>query len=124
MDFPPFRMLPFSFAVLLYVFFAYCLYRIAEKCGERERAWWAWVPIAQVLLMLRLADFPWWGIFLLLVPIVNIAFGIYIWIKIARRLGRSALWGALMFVPGVDLIVLGILAFADVPGETSPGDAS
>lgn len=102
----------FSAALLLYVFFAFCLQRISVNCGEKTRSWWAWVPIVQVLLMLELARLRWWFIFLLLIPLVNLVLGIIIWIKIAQRLGRSPIWGVLMFVPVLDLAVIAYLAFS------------
>jgi hypothetical protein len=103
--------LPAFILIALYVFFGYCLSRIAKKVGD-ERAWWAWVPVLQVLLMLRLAQLSLWWFIGLLVPFVNIAVGIYVWVRVANRLAKPWWMGVLMIVPGIDLFVLGYLAFA------------
>jgi hypothetical protein len=102
--------------VLVYVFFAYCLSLIAKKTEQTERAWWAWIPIMQVLLILRSAKLEWWWIFLFLIPFVNIAVAIYVWVRIAKALGKHAIWGVLMVVPAIDLFVLAYLAFSK-PGN-------
>lgn len=102
----------FSVALLVYAFFAFCLYTIAKKSGLENRAWWGWVPILQVLLMLQVAGVPWWWILLFLIPFVNLIMGILVWVKIAQRLNKPWWLGIIMFVPGVDLFVLGYLAFS------------
>lgn len=98
--------------VIVYVFFAYCLGAIARKTGHGDKAWWGWIPILQVLLVIRSAGLPWWWILLFLVPFVNIAVAIYVWIKVAMALNKHWIFGVLMVVPGVDLFVLAYLAFS------------
>ena len=98
--------------VIVYAFFAYCLSEIARKTNNADRAWWAWLPIMQVLLILKVAALEWWLIFLFLIPFVNIALAIYVWIRVAKALSKHPIFGVLMIVPGVDLFVLAYLAFA------------
>lgn len=98
--------------VAVYAFFAYCLSVIAQKTNNADRAWWAWLPIMQVLLILKVASLDWWIIFLFLIPFVNIALAIYVWIRVAKALSKHPIFGVLMIVPGVDLFVLAYLAFA------------
>ncbi len=104
----------FSFVALflVYAFFAVCLAAVAKKGGESEKSWWAWVPVLQVLLILRVAKIDWWWIFFFLIPFVNIAIAIYIWVRVAKTLGKHPVWGVLMVVPGLDLFVLAYLAFS------------
>jgi hypothetical protein len=83
-----------------------CLAAVAKKGGESEKSWWAWVPVLQVLLILRVAKIDWWWIFFFLIPFVNIAIAIYIWVRVAKTLGKHPVWGVLMVVPGLDLFVL------------------
>lgn len=101
-----------TIALLVYGFFSYCLMKIAEKSGLIDKLWWAWIPVLQILLMLKVAKVGWWWILLLLVPFLNIVIGILIWVKISKSLNKSWWWGVLMFVPGVDLFVLAYLAFS------------
>lgn len=101
-----------SAALLVYLFFSFCLFKIAVKAGLQQRAWWGWIPILQVFLMLQVAGVPWWWIFLFLIPFVNLVIGIVMWVKIAKKMSKPWWTGILMFVPGVDLFVLGYLAFS------------
>jgi hypothetical protein len=102
---------PLFLALAIYVFFSYCLVTLAKKLGD-DRPWWGWIPIMQVLLMLRIAGLTYWWILGLLVPLVNIAVAIFVWIRIAQRRQKPAWVGVLMIVPGLDLFVLGFLAFS------------
>lgn len=103
--------IPLVVLAALYVFFGLCLSRLGKKLAD-ERAWWAWVPILQVFFMLRLAQLSYWWFIGLIIPIVNLGVGVYVWVRIAARLSKPWWVGALMVVPGVDLFVLAYLAFA------------
>ena len=102
-----------GFFVLVYAFFAFCLSAIAKKTNHSDRAWWAWVPVLQVLLILKAASIEWWWIFLFLIPFVNIGVAIYVWVRVAKVLAKHPVWGVLMIVPVVDLFVLAYFAFSD-----------
>ena len=64
-------------AIAVYVYFALALQTIAKKTNT-ENAWWGWVPILQIILMLNIAKKPIWWIILLLIPIVNFLAGVQI----------------------------------------------
>lgn len=98
-------------ALGIYLFFAYCLVALGRKLQD-SRPWWGWIPVMQVLLMLRLAGLSYWFFLALLIPFVNIAVAIWVWVRIAKRLSKPAWVGALMVVPGLDLFVLGYLALS------------
>ena len=98
--------------VIVYVFFAVCLSALAKKTGHELISWWSWVPILQVLLILKMAKVEWWWIFLFLIPFVNIAVAIFVWVKIAKALSKHPIWGVLMVVPVLDVAVLAYLAFS------------
>lgn len=103
------------FLVIFYVYFAYCLMVIANKTGT-ENAWMAWIPIANVILMLQIAEKPLWWVILAIIPCVNLAFiilSIFIWMAIAEKRGKPNWWGILIIVPFANLIVPGYLAFSD-----------
>lgn len=100
--------------VVIYVFFAYCLARIATKVGiPLGKAFiWALIPIANVFLFLKMAAKPMWWFILLLIPIVNIVVGIIAWMAIAERCGKPGWWGIIIgLVPIVNIIFILILAF-------------
>ena len=66
----------------------------------------------QVLLILKIAAVEWWWILLFLIPFVNIAIAIYVWVRVAKALSKHPVWGMLMIVPGIDIFALAYLAFS------------
>jgi hypothetical protein len=97
---------------VFYVYLALALQTIANKT-KTENAWLAWVPIANLVLMLNIAKKPVWWIILFLIPLVNIVMGIIVWMAIAEARGKPSWWGILLIVPVVGIIVPGYLAWSD-----------
>lgn len=100
------------FVVAAYVYTSLALQTIANKTNT-QNAWLAWIPIANVFLMIQIAKKPIWWIILCLIPLVNIIILIVIWMGIAEARGKPSWWGILMIVPIANLIVPGYLAWAD-----------
>jgi hypothetical protein len=100
------------FFLAIYVYVALALQTIATKTNT-ENAWFAWVPILNLILMLNIAKKPIWWIILCLIPFVNIVIFILLWMGIAEARNKPNWWGILMIVPVVSLIVPGYLAWAD-----------
>jgi hypothetical protein len=62
--------------VAIYVWFALCLYIIAKKIGT-SNPWLAWIPIANIYLMCKVAGKPgWWIVFFCLTIILAIPMSI------------------------------------------------
>ena len=101
--------------IAFYIFFSLCLFLIAKKL-DVPAPWTAWIPIVQIWTIVACAGKPWWWILLLLVPIVNIVIGIYLWVLITENLGRNKWLGLLMLVPIVNFVFLGMLAFSKSEG--------
>jgi hypothetical protein len=100
------------FALAMYVYVALAVSTIAQKTNT-ENGWLAWIPIANVILMLNIARKPVWWIILCLIPLVNIVIFIVVWMGIAEARNKPNWWGVLMIVPVVSLIVPGYLAWSD-----------
>jgi imidazolonepropionase-like amidohydrolase len=105
--------LPIGIALLLatYVYMALALVAIAKKT-DTAHAVWGWIPIMNVVLMLKIARKPVWWIILLLIPLVNIVFAAVVWMRIAETRQKPKWWGVLAIVPVVNLIVPGYLAWS------------
>jgi len=95
----------------VYIYMAVCLQTIAKKTNT-ENPWLAWIPIANIFLAANIAKKPMWWAILCLVPIVQIVAGIVLAIGIAEARGKESWMGILMIIPGVNLVVLGYLAFS------------
>lgn len=100
--------------LVVYVFWAYCMARIAVRLGmPMGKAFiWAIIPIANVFLLLKLAAKPMWWFILFLIPIVNLVMMILVWMSLCERLGKPSWWGVVIaLVPIVNIIMFLILAF-------------
>jgi hypothetical protein len=107
-----FLMFCFIMALVGYTYMAFALQTIANKTGT-ENAWFAWIPILNVVLMINIASKPVWWLLLLMVPLVNIVVGVIIWMAVAEARRKPNWWGILVIVPVLGIIVLGYLAWSD-----------
>jgi hypothetical protein len=95
-----------------YVYVALALQTIATKTNT-ENAWFAWIPIANIFLMLSIAKKPMWWFILFLVPLANIVVAIMVWMAVAEARHKPNWWGILTIVPVVNIVVPGYLAWSD-----------
>jgi hypothetical protein len=58
------------FGIGIYVYFALAWQTIAKQL-KHKKAWIAWIPIANIALMLQLGGFNWGWVFLILIPILG-----------------------------------------------------
>ncbi len=100
------------FGLAFYVYISLALQTIATKT-HTENPWLAWIPIANIILMLNIAKKPLWWILLFFIPLVGIIFMVIVWMAIAEARGKPNWWGILMIVPFVNFIVPGYLAWVD-----------
>lgn len=98
-------------AVATWVIFSIPLYAIGKKCGE-ENAWFAFIPILNLVLMVNIAGQDTWWVILFFIPIINIVIHIIVWMGIAEACDKPSWVGVLMLVPCVNWIVPWYLAFA------------
>jgi hypothetical protein len=96
----------------VYVYIALALQTIAKKTNT-ENPWLAWIPIANIVLMVNIAGKPMWWVLMCFIPLVNIVFAVMIWMGIAEAVKKPSWWGILMIVPVANVIVPGYLAWSD-----------
>jgi len=110
------------FVLAFYVYFAYCLMKIAHKTNT-PNAWLAWIPIGNVVLMLQIAKKPVWWIILMIIPFVNLVWiilGVIVWMKIAKAVGKPEWLGILSLIPIANIILPGYLAFSKSDTPAAP----
>ncbi len=105
-------------SILVYIFTSLCLSIIAGKLGQGELAFMAWIPILNLYIIVKLADFSGFTLLIFFIPFVNYIYLAYCLMRITAFLDRNPLLGLLMFVHVLNLILLGYLAFTD---KKSPG---
>jgi hypothetical protein len=98
--------------IAIYVIMAISLMRIAKRTNT-ENAWFAWIPILNLILMLQVAQRPMWWLIFFLVPVLNIA-GIVLqfilWVDIAKRINKPVWMG--IFAALIPIVFMPILAFS------------
>jgi len=97
--------------IAVYLWITISVFMIANKTGT-DNAWFAFVPILNVVLLIQIADKPIWWTFLCFIPLVNVVMLVLIWMGVAEVRGKPAWVGILMLIPVVNLIVVGYLAFS------------
>jgi len=97
--------------IIIYFYFSLCVYVIARKT-ETENSWWAFIPLLNIILVLLIGDKPVWWVFLCFVPLLNLLIVALIWMGVAEVRCKPSWLGGLMVLPGVNLIVIGYLAFS------------
>ena len=121
-------MLVFAFVLLVavYIYTSLAMMTVARKLKAKPE-WLAWVPIANLFLMAKMAKKDWWPVLLLigaLIPGIGmlflIAFGVFyiIWLwKICEMRHKPGWLAVLIIVPFIGgiwgLILWGLLAWTD-----------
>lgn len=100
-----------------YLYAAFALMAIAKRT-RTPNGWLGFIPIANVYLMTQIARLPWWWVLSILLaiipvlgPILSGIAMIYIWWRIAERLGKPGWWSLMLLVPVVNLVIIGIMAW-------------
>jgi hypothetical protein len=100
------------FGLAAYVYISLALQTIATKTST-PNGWLAWIPIANIFLMLSVAKKPMWWFLLFLIPLVNIVIAIMVWMAVAEARHKPNWWGIMTIVPFVNIVVPGYLAWSD-----------
>lgn len=103
------------FAIVLYVFTAYCLGKVFEKAGKP--LWAGFIPIYNLIVLIEIVGRPIWWIALYLaalIPFVGalvcLAITIILCIDLAKSFGKDTLWGVLTALFG--FVMIPIMAFS------------
>lgn len=99
------------FVLIMYLVGTIPYYVLAKKANHKH-PWLAFVPIANSIQMLQIAGINPWAVLLLLVPLVNIVFGIYMTCKFLIAFGRSGFEVLILIIPVANYIYLFYLAFS------------
>ena len=96
----------------VYLYFCYAQFKIAQKVGFGNSAWWAFIPILNTFLLIKMANRPLYWFIFCLIPFVNVIIFAVLWIDVAKACSQSPVWGFLTILPFVNLISIGVLAFS------------
>jgi hypothetical protein len=99
-------------ALLIYLFHCYCCMLICRKAGKPPGVL-VWVPVVQLLPLLRAAGMSGWWFLAYLVPVLNIVAQVLWCFNIAKARGKSVWVGVLLLLPITSLFALLYLAFSN-----------
>lgn len=91
---------------------AFPLWKMATKMKE-EPSWFAWVPVLNGIMALKLAKKPIWWIALFFIPVVNFIMSIIVMMSLSERFGINKWWGLLALFSPVNIILMYVLAFME-----------
>ncbi|MFH4967141.1 signal peptidase I [Gaetbulibacter sp. M240] len=77
----------FIFILIIQVIHGLGTWKLYLKAGRK--AWEAFVPLYNGIILLKIINRPWWWIFLLFLPIVNLIMFIIVWVETARSFGKN-----------------------------------
>jgi hypothetical protein len=95
--------------LLIAVIIIASMWKIFTKAGEP--GWAAIIPIYNTIVLLKIVGRPIWWIILFLIPFVNFIVLILVCIDLARKFGKSTLYGLGLAILGI--IFFPLLAFGD-----------
>lgn len=95
------------------------LWKIFTKAGQP--GWGAIVPFYNFILILKIAGKPWWWIFLMFIPFVNMIIAVIAMIALANAFGKGTGYGLGLAFLG--FIFLPMLAFGEAQYVGSGGEA-
>ncbi|MDI9639639.1 DUF5684 domain-containing protein [Kamptonema cortianum] len=104
------------YIVVASIVFGIPFFVIATKVKE-DPPWFAFIPILNLVLLLKIARKEMWWIILFLIPFVNLIATIIVMMAVAERTNKPNWWGILMIVPCLNVLVPFILAFTGEYGE-------
>lgn len=111
--------------LVFYIYFALTMMKTADRLKEKN-SWLAWIPIANLVLLARMAKMPAWPVLLIIgsiIPFIGIIFSlafmvftvVWTW-KVCERRNRDGWWAVLTVIPIVGMfwtpIMWGILAWS------------
>jgi hypothetical protein len=108
-------------ALVVYLFHCYCCMLICQKTGNPPGLL-VWVPVLQLLPLLRAAGMSGWWFLAYCVPGLNIVAQILWCLNIAKARGMTVWFGVLLLLPVTNLLAFLYLAFSEGPPAEEEGE--
>ena len=100
------------FILIIQVIHGLGTWKLYIKAGRK--AWEAFVPVYNAIVLLKIINRPWWWIILLFLPVVNLIMFPVIWVETARSFGRNSNTDTLLCVISLGLYIYYINYALDV----------
>ncbi|WP_179346118.1 signal peptidase I [Winogradskyella ursingii] len=86
----------FIFLLIIQIIHGLGTWKLYIKAGKK--AWEAFVPIYNAVILMKIISRPWWWVILLFLPIVNLIMIPAVWVETARSFGKDSKLDALIAI--------------------------
>ncbi|MBF8150726.1 signal peptidase I [Winogradskyella sp. F6397] len=102
----------FIFILIIQVIHGLATWKLYIKAGKK--AWEAFVPIYNAVVLMKIITRPWWWIILMFLPIVNLIMIPAVWVETARAYGKDSKVDALLCIVTLGFYLFYLNYVADV----------
>ncbi len=106
-----------------YLFFCYCAMLICRKAGT-EPGLLVWLPVLQMIPLLRAAGMPAWWLVAMFLPVVNLIAQVLWCLNITKARGKGIITAILLILPVTNIFAFLYLAFADGSSANDEAEGS
>lgn len=92
------------FFLIIQVLHGLATWKLYIKAGKK--AWQAFIPVYNAIILMKIINRPWWWTILLFLPVVNLIMFPVVWVEIARSFGKNTYQDTLLA-----LFTLGFYSF-------------
>ena len=93
------------------------MWAVFAKAGKP--GWAALIPIYNLIILLEIVGKPWWWLFLMVIPLVNVVFAIWVYNLLSKSFGKSE--GFTVGLLLLSFIFFPILGFGDAQYQGPAG---
>lgn len=93
------------------------MWAVFAKAGKP--GWAALIPIYNLIILLEIVGKPWWWLFLMVIPLLNVVFAIWVYNLLSKSFGKSE--GFTVGLLLLSFIFFPILAFGDAEYQGPAG---
>lgn len=94
------------FTILLLIFTVVGFWKVFDKAGKP--GWYSLIPILNTITALKIAGKPWWWIFLLCIPVINVIILVIAYMGLAKNFGKGTGFAiGLALLPFIFFMILG-----------------
>jgi len=102
----------FIFLIILQVIHGLGTWKLYVKAGRK--AWEAFVPVYNAVVLMKIISRPWWWVILMFLPIVNLIMIPAAWVETARAFGKDSKLDALLCIVTLGFYLYYLNYVADV----------
>jgi len=96
----------FIFFLIIQLIHGIGTWKLYKSAGFKEI--YAFVPIYNAIVLMKIINRPWWWVFLLFIPIINLLIIPVIWVETCRSFGKNSLTDTLLVLISLGLFIYSI----------------